>query len=79
MAPDPSTTPDDVPPIVRRTRSGGKFTPRPPKAEQGAIVSRNILASRATDRAQTSRERIVAGDLPDWDPLPPGEVRVQRP
>ena len=69
------------PVVVRRGQhppaSGPGF--EPPR-EETAVISRGILGVRDRDkRAQTSRERRVAGDLPSWEPLPPGELVVRRP
>lgn len=69
-------------PVVKRPR--GRRRPRfveKPKKQNDQIVSRrNLLsATKAPDgKHQFSRERKIAGDLPDWNPLPPGEIRVTR-
>ncbi len=58
-----------------------KFEPRP-TSEPGeiAVLTRNMLrATSGKTEHQTSRERIIAGDLPDWEPLPPGEILGRRP
>lgn len=31
-----------------------------------------------TEGKATDRRRAVVGSLPDWEPLPPGEILVQR-
>lgn len=70
--------------VVRRTRRA----PFNPPAEQptqpsGTVVSRNWgLGLRSSTRGKESgltRNRKIAGDLPDWAPLPPGEISVDRP
>lgn len=80
MTEQESTT-DDVQPtvVVRRTRGTDRLRPRVVPSESTVIVGRNVLGSRASGKPQTSRERQIAGDLPDWEPLPPGELIVQRP
>lgn len=66
--------------VVRRPRSSGKFAPRAHVSEDdGMTVGRSLLGpSRPTAPPQTSRNRVIAGDLPDWEPLPPGELVVRR-
>lgn len=70
--------------IVRRTRRT-PFGPPPadPAADHaGLTVSRNWgLGLRSANEKKDSgltRNRRVAGDLPQWTPLPPGELSVQR-
>jgi hypothetical protein len=76
--PVPAEAPPTV--VIRRDRAGSRFLPRQaPVPEGGVIVGRNVLASRVTTKPQTSRERKVAGELPEWEPLPPGELLVRRP
>lgn len=54
--------------------------PPPPKdEEQQVIIGRSLLTSQRDRKPQTSRERQIAGALPDWEPLPPGELLVRRP
>ncbi|NCD18376.1 MAG: hypothetical protein EOL89_00065 [Actinobacteria bacterium] len=67
--------------VVRRPRSSGKFVPRstPTPDSDEVIIGRNLLTSRNRDgKEQTPRERRIAGDLPAWEPLPPGELFVRR-
>jgi hypothetical protein len=64
--------------IRRRSVSAQHFLPKEAAAET-TVVSRNVLRPRETKkRTETSRERKIAGDLPDWEPLPPGELLVAR-
>ncbi len=76
----PPAAPAD-PVVVRRPSAAGRFLPREvvPVADDGVVVSRNVLGSRAATKPQTGRERKIAGGLPDWEPLPPGELLVRRP
>lgn len=63
------------PPVVlRRARPSLFIPPEPSKEEQ--MVSRNMLTNRRIDKPELSRNRRIAGDLPSWDPTPPGEIRV---
>ena len=73
----------ESPVVVRRARR----TPfRPPesnkKQESGVTVSRSWgLGLRAANQRKDSgltRNRKIAGDLPQWAPLPPGELAVIR-
>jgi len=71
----------DAPLVVRRTRSTGRLAPRPlnATADQEVLVQRDLLRRRSEVKPQTSRQREIAGDLPAWEPVPPGELFVQRP
>lgn len=66
------------PPTVRRRQ---RMVPRPPSEDEGVVVNRDFLtsASRSTVKPQTRRNRQLVGTLPDWEPLPPGEVRISKP
>ncbi|MBS1696410.1 MAG: hypothetical protein JST91_29845 [Actinobacteria bacterium] len=63
------------PPIVlRRARPAVFIAPQP---EEGTLVSRDIGLGRSLPKQpELSRNRKIAGNLPSWDPLPPGEIRV---
>jgi hypothetical protein len=61
--------------VVRRTRRKPFIAPL--NEDATPAVSRE-LASRKPAKPQISRNRRIAGDLPDWDPLPPGEIVVAR-
>lgn len=81
MTSAPTPPAQAAPMTVRRVRSADRFTPRPPaEAENGGetIVARNIFGERTSKKPQISRERVIAGDLPEWEPLPPGELQVVR-
>ena len=81
MTPDfQGTGPFDQQATVRRPRAAARLLPRVEPVDSGVVVSRNVLHSSAARSAPTtSRERRIAGDLPDWEPLPPGELFVRRP
>lgn len=67
--------------VVRRVpRARGKFTGRVPAAPaEDDLVARAILGARASATSRLSTNRVIAGDLPGWEPLPPGELSVRRP
>lgn len=76
--PDGDDSSQDHPVIRRRTRT--MFAPRPQdQNEVELIVSRGILNARQAKKPETSRKRLIAGNLPEWEPLPPGESVVNRP
>ncbi len=65
--------------VIRRTRTSPFLPPPLPDEEQTPIISRAWAGSRNSGRkAQLTRERKMAGGLPDWEPLPPGELLVKR-
>lgn len=73
--------PVDQPVLRRPSTRGNRFTPRPlDEPDEQVILQRNVLRPTASkaDR-QTRRERVIAGDLPEWEPLPPGELFLKRP
>jgi len=71
--------------IARRTRS---FLPSTSAGSSGGeeegrdsevVISRSwALLTRSGAPSQMGRARKIAGDLPTWDPLPPGEQVVRR-
>lgn len=64
--------------VIRRGISATRLLPPPPPTET-TVISRQVLHPRASGtRPETSRERKIAGDLPQWEPLPPGELFVRR-
>lgn len=66
--------------VISRPGSTNRFLPAPPRAAEAAVVvGRGFLSSKASaQKQQLSRERLIAGDLPSWDPMPPGEIAVRR-
>lgn len=69
-------------PLLRRpsTRSA-KFQPRPvPTPSSDVVLDRSVLRPSVADtKPQTQRRREMVGDLPDWQPMPPGELPLRRP
>ena len=64
--------------VIRRGLSATRLLPPTPPADT-TVISRQVLRPRAGGtRPETSRERKIAGDLPQWEPLPPGELFVRR-
>ena len=61
------------PPIVSRRARASVFVPPKPQ-DQGQVISRDV--GRKTAQPKIPRNRKIAGNLPEWDPLPPGEIHV---
>lgn len=79
-----SPAPDAHPLPPQINRRAGRRPIAPPTQVQGVdalTVSRNWSSSRPLGerKPKLTRERKMAGDLPDWEPLPPGELTVRRP
>jgi hypothetical protein len=55
----------------------GQAVPAPAGPDAAADVPWAQQAAKAQPRA-TSRARRTVRDLPAWDPLPPGEILVNR-
>lgn len=70
--------------IVRRTRRApfGPPSAEPAADHAGLTVSRSwglgLRSANAKKDSGLTRNRTVAGDLPEWTPLPPGELSVRR-
>ncbi len=66
--------------VVQRTRRSPFLPPAPDQQPPlGAVVTRNWGSSRRSKKdSGLTRNRVIAGDLPDWAPLPPGELQVHR-
>lgn len=81
--PDPMPA-DDEPVIIRRTRKSPFIAASEEEVSQraGVTVSRNwslaLRSSAAKKDSGMTRNRKIAGDLPQWSPLPPGELHVDR-
>lgn len=69
---------EDVPEgvfVLTRKPVATRFVPSDTPIEELTPISRSLLPQRAKgQRSELSRERNIAGDLPEWSPLPPGEV-----
>lgn len=64
-----------APPIMLKRARPSVFIP--PEPDNGPVLSRDVGVNRGLrDGAKLPRNRRIAGDLPDWDPAPPGEINV---
>ncbi len=83
MSTSPTPAPTEPAPtsvVVQRGLARSRMLARtPPPTGDGVVVSRNVLGTRNGTKPQTGRERKIAGELPEWEPLPPGELVVRRP
>lgn len=77
---EPSQEATGVGQMISRARSTSRFLPAAASpADSAVVVGRGLLRSKAAhQKPQLSRERKIAGDLPSWDPVPPGEIAVRR-
>ncbi|MBK6440865.1 MAG: hypothetical protein IPH27_11430 [Actinomycetales bacterium] len=77
----PTPTDSEPTPVIVRRRSSGMFIPKPvsQSSQDEVIVARQLFMGRKDARPLNSRSRKIAGDLPTWEPLPPGELLVRRP
>lgn len=71
----------DTPPPRRPSAQSELFQPRPtPNRDADVVLDRKVLRSSAGEaNPQTQRRREMVGDLPEWEPLPPGETFLTRP
>lgn len=70
---------DQVPPTIRRPGRVRMLPPQEPTEDSGTVISRDLLGSRnRSSRSTLGTNRIIAGNLPDWDPTPPGEILIRR-
>lgn len=73
---------DDQMALRRPSARGNRFEPRPvDELAEPVVLQRNVLRASSSGSAeqQTSRRHEIAGDLPAWEPLPPGELFLKRP
>lgn len=71
------STPHAAPPPPRKAPESQPWTP---SANGGARQESPWAATRRPKGERvTTRQRRVVEDLPDWEPLPPGETVVRRP
>lgn len=78
QTPTPPGQPTETqgPPIVLRRARPAVFTP--PLPDDGKLIARELgLKAGLSKQSELSRNRKVAGDLPAWEPLPPGEIHVE--
>lgn len=74
---------DPIPPVADdglliRRPTMARFRSRPRVPEAAAEADPLLLAPSTVSGHKTERRREIAGDLPAWDPLPPGEIAVTR-
>lgn len=61
--------------ILTRKPVATRFVPSETPIEELTPISRSLLPQRAVGtKSELSRERNIAGNLPEWSPMPPGEV-----
>lgn len=69
--------PAEVPsvnPVLGRRMAVQRFN-APQKPESSAPLRRDLLRSgRKTSDPEIGRQRKIAGSLPEWEPIPPGEI-----
>lgn len=65
--------------VIRRTRTS-PFLPPPVREDAAPVISRGWAQAQSSSAgpSKLTKQRKMAGDLPDWEPLPPGEVLVRR-
>lgn len=65
--------------IVKRKPAATRFVPPAERTEDMVAIDRSLaIGSMAKEKPAIGRERNIAGSLPDWSPLPPGEVIAPR-
>jgi hypothetical protein len=70
------------PVVVRRATRLDPFSAPDPSArvEIPVVIGRNwTVPGSERKNSGLTRNRVIAGDLPDWAPLPPGELQIKRP
>lgn len=60
--------------MIRRARPNVFVPPQP--QDPGQVISRDVGRSPKISQPKIPRNRQIAGNLPGWDPLPPGEIHV---
>ncbi len=77
----PNLEPVESPmPVIRRERRHPRFV-EPPKQKNQELLNRSDLIHRTNrdgKKPAFSRQRNIAGDLPTWNPEPPGGILIQR-
>lgn len=68
--------PEQAPPpiMIRRARPNVFVPPQP--QDHGQAISRDLGQQSKITQPKIPRNRKIAGNLPAWDPLPPGEIHV---
>ncbi|MDO4761607.1 MAG: hypothetical protein Q4A31_06800 [Corynebacterium sp.] len=76
-----ATTPATAPAVVKPTsRRRPRFVERPTDENTPIVNRRDLLTANKTHngKPQISRERQIAGNLPNWEPTPPGGITINR-
>jgi len=61
--------------ILTRPTPTTRFTPSDTSLDDLVPIQRGLLAPAAADRkSELGKNRNIAGSLPGWSPLPPGEI-----
>ena len=61
--------------ILTRPTPTTRFTPSDTSLDDLVPIQRGLLAPAAADRkSELGKNRNIAGSLPTWSPLPPGEI-----
>lgn len=72
------TAADQLPPggvVLTRRASSTRFTPSDVPLDDLVPIQRGLLAANNNGRKpEIGRARTIAGNLPEWSPLPPGEI-----
>lgn len=74
------TDPTSDTPLVRRPAGGtrAQFRKRPLPAAQQSGGDELLGKPKPKEGRITERRREIASELPEWEPLPPGELTFRR-
>lgn len=80
MSKSKEDTVTDEPQVLRRPSTYSRAFVARPVEQPDVTLERNVLRPSTTNtKPQTKRQREMVGDLPDWAPMPPGELELKRP
>jgi hypothetical protein len=61
--------------VILRRGTPVRLVPSPGPEDEAFVVKRNLLGDPAAPRRhELTRNRKIAGNLPEWSPMPPGEI-----
>lgn len=74
------TEPTSQTPLVRRPSGGtrAQFRKRPVQPAEASATDELLGTPKPKNDRVTERRREIAGELPEWEPLPPGELTFRR-